>query len=170
MKHCTPNSRCRHLECATCTWRYAGQVAQRIDLSTRGSTLHGIEIGGFENFALFRTAVRNLIDYRRRSRGPWGDLLLHVWHCRDAGASGIIGSGLVGIGEFGSVLRRRWQVQCRPVIVEELRVEIYRIVRQVGYSNASRYQHVKLAVWPRRDRFRVITEAGICVDPMPIIL
>jgi hypothetical protein len=170
MKHCTSKSRCRRLECATCTWRYSGQVTQRIELLNRGSGLHVIEVGGYMNFPLWRTAMRNLIDHRRRSSRRWSDLLLHVWHCRDGVARGIIGSGLIGVGDLSSVLGRRWPLRLQPVPVEELRIATYQIARQLTHSEAARYQHVKFAIWPRRDELPVSSVAGVCVEPMPIIL
>jgi hypothetical protein len=177
---CKGSVHCHAVDCAKCSWRYAGRIATRIDASRNGS-LYAITIdipdASPSGFRQWRTRIRNRLDYLRTST-LWRNVGLHVWLCRDGKLRGVISFGTFGSAEVLSALSR-WPMALREIGCDDLWVEIYDVVKPSVISMAGptlgRYRPRKLSVWPCRCRLAPPTSTdaepnGDCVEPMPILL
>src|SRR3954468_18003800 len=115
---CHSDHRCAKLTCATCRWRYAGRVAQRI-LNRTSSHLYAVEIDAklhaLPDFWVWRVEARNLLDHRRRTCRWWRDLGLSVWLSHDGHVRGIVSLGAVTAEEFHSAVGRRWPPKLQAI-------------------------------------------------------
>jgi hypothetical protein len=113
---CKGSVHCHAVDCAKCSWRYAGRIATRIDASRNGS-LYAITIdipdASPSSFRRWRTRIRNRLDYLRTST-LWRNVGLHVWLCRDGKLRGIISIGTLGPAEVLSALSR-WPMALREI-------------------------------------------------------
>ncbi len=177
---CKGSVHCHAVDCAKCSWRYAGRIARRIDASRYGS-LYAITIdipdASPSGFRQWRTQMRNRFDYLRTS-APWRNVGLHVWFCRDGKLRGIISLGTLGPAEVLSALSR-WPMALREIGGDDLRLESYNVVKPSVISLAGptlgRYWSRRFSVWPCRSRSGppVRTDAEPCaesVEPMPVLL
>jgi hypothetical protein len=178
---CHGPDHCHRVECARCSWRYAGQFARRIETNHHGP-LYAITIEISDppsGFRLWRTQMRNRIDYLRTATSTsWRRVGLHVWFCRDGKLQGIISLGTLGPAEVLSALSR-WPMALREIGCDDLRIEIYDVVKPSVISlvgpTLGRYWSRKLSVWPCRSRLGPPTTTNAeptadFVEPMPILL
>jgi hypothetical protein len=121
--------------------------------------------------------MRNRLDYLRTST-LWRNVGLHVWLCRDGKLRGIISLGALGPAEALSALSR-WPMTLRAIGCDDLRVEIYDVVKPSVISLAGptlgRYWSRKLSVWPCRSRLGSPTTTDAApnagwIEPMPVLL
>jgi hypothetical protein len=177
MKTCCSQSRCTRIDCAVCARRYAGRLAKRIQTTATGK-FFAIELSlpspSLADFWSFRVEARNFIDHRRRSDQWWREFMLQVWLCQHE---------LRGIGSLGSLIesevleafQTRWPTSIRPLSSENLRLEIVQIVRPGLLPLAemsARYQSLKLAIWPRREKRMSaprLQPPRYDLEPMPIV-
>jgi hypothetical protein len=177
---CRSQHRCALTSCASCARRYASRLSRRI-LAHEARNLHVVEIGigtsHVSDFHSWRIEARNLIDYRRRTSRWWCESGLHVWLAHDSRLLGVVTLGSVTAEEFILAFTSRWPTALRPISSDNLRNEIFGAVRPgvITPAGSSRYQSLKLAIWPRR---RVsptkssISSAtsGRHVEPMPVLI
>jgi hypothetical protein len=178
MKTCCSQSRCARTDCAVCTRRYAGQLAKRIQACATGK-LFAIEMrlpaSTLADFWSFRVGARNFIDHRRRADQWWRDFMLQVWLCQDGRVRGV--GRLVSLTdtEVLEAFQSRWPTTIRPLSSENLRSEIVQIVHPGSLSSAelsARYQSMKLAIWPRREKRKAtarLEQSRYELEPMPIV-
>jgi hypothetical protein len=178
---CCSQSRCARIDCAMCARRYAARLAKRIQNTATG-TLFVIEMmlpsEGLADFWSFRIQCRNLIDHRRRSNFWWRSLLLHVWMGQDGKARGVASLGSLTSSEVFEAFQSRWPTNLRAITPDNLKLEIVSIIQPGAIypvQMSARYQTIKLAVWPPRQRARPrslisppIPTASIR-EPMPIL-
>jgi hypothetical protein len=121
--------------------------------------------------------MRNRVDYLRRST-LWKEFGLHLWLCRDGKLRGIISLGTLGPAEVLSALWR-WPMALREFGCDDLRIEIYDVVKPSVISMArptlGRYWSRKLSVWPCRSRLGPPTGTDAApnverIEPMPVLL
>jgi hypothetical protein len=178
MTKCCSQSRCSQLDCTACARRYAGRLAKRVQATASGK-LFAIEMQlpskGLADFWSFRIQCRNLVDHRRRRDFWWCSLLLHVWMGQDGMARGIESPGSLTSCEVQEAFQSRWPTTIRPLDSENLRSEIVQIVRPGLLPLAemsARYQSLKLAIWPRREKSKVtprLEQPRYELEPMPIV-
>jgi hypothetical protein len=180
---CRSQNRCALTSCASCARRYANRLARRI-LAHGAKNLHIVEIDISAcsplDFRTWRVAARNILDHLRRSNWNswWRDCGLHVWLGADGKLRGVAFLGAVTPHEFNSAFGSRWPTALRPISSDNLRNEIFGAVRPgviVPAESSSRYQALKLAIWPRRRSppkkssiSAVISDHHI--EPMPILI
>jgi hypothetical protein len=101
-----------------------------------------------------RTQLRNSIDHLRRHHPRWRDLALHLWLTQAGTLSGIVSLGTLGPIEVQEKLGSRWPMKLCPIVAEDLRVEVYRVLRRVWVEGrlGRGYQPVSIFVGPRRMR------------------
>lgn len=91
-------------------------------------------------FGKWRTAARNVIDYRRRTIRWWHSVGLWTWLSTDGRLRGVVSLGSITAAEFIECLGKRWPVTVRSIAAETLRVEIYKAVRKCPEPRSARYQ------------------------------
>jgi hypothetical protein len=141
--------------------------AVRIEISARSP----------DEFAVWRTAARNNVDYRRRRDERWQDLSMVVWVGRDGRARGVVSLGTLSECEFMARFGDRWPTRLDAIHPECLRLEIWAamrpgVVADVQPSGA-RYQHVRWAIWPSKGRQQSgpsQTGNAALIAPMPTLL
>jgi hypothetical protein len=123
----------------------------------------------------FRTQLRNAIDHLRRRHPLWRDLSLNLWLTRTNQLRGVVALGTLGSQEVCEKLGTHWPVTLRRIEAEDLRVEVYSVLRRVwaGETEGRRYQPLSLLVGPRRIRMvpecqNVLTHAAD--EPMPVLI
>jgi hypothetical protein len=179
MKKCCSQSRCGQIDCAACAHRYAGRLAKRIEVVASGR-MFAIEMAlpspTLADFWSFRVEARNFIDHRRRPCPWWRALLLHLWLSQSGRVRGIGSLGSLTSSEVLEAFQSRWPTSIRPLGSENLRSEIVQIVRSgslLSTEMSARYQSMKLAIWPRREK-RLPTlrfqQPRYDLEPMPIVL
>jgi hypothetical protein len=158
MKKCCSQSRCARTDCAVCSRRYAGRLSRRILTITTGK-LFAIELQlpspSLADFWSFRVGARNFIDHRRRLDRWWREFMLQVWLCQDGRVRGVGSLGSLTDTEVLEAFQSRWPTSIRPLSYENQRPEIVQIVRPGLLPLAeisARYQSIKLAIWPQRER------------------
>jgi hypothetical protein len=177
-KCCSSRSRCARTDCAVCTRRYAGRLSRRI-LTIASGKLFAIELQlpspSLADFWTFRVEARNFIDHRRRCCPWWRALMLHLWLSQDGRVCGIGSLGSLTSSEVLEALQPRWPTSIRPLSSENLRSEIVQIVRPDLLPSAdlsARYQSMKLAIWPRREKRKATLRIELPrydLEPMPIV-
>lgn len=179
--NCCSQNRCAGLKCVSCARRYARLVSRRIR-STASGGLYGIEIktsfGGPADFWSWRIEARNVLDYRRRTSRWWRECCLHVWLANDGSLHGIVALGGLTLEEFIDTFGSRWPTTLRSIGQENLQNEVYAASRpgQIATSPwiGGRYQGLKLAIWPRRQRAVARQSAPrelpvVGIEPMPVL-
>lgn len=178
---CHSGHRCNRLDCATCRWRYSGQIARRILDRTKGH-LYVVEIDAglhtLPDFGCWRIEARNLIDHKRRSCRWWRDLGISVWLSKDGRVRGIVSLGAVTAEEFNAAVGRRWPLRLRAIDPATVREEVYRVIRPGMIADfglgQGRYQPLKFAVWPCAHHSPGAPDhentAPTWIEPMPFIV
>jgi hypothetical protein len=177
MEKCCSRSRCARIDCAVCARRYAGRLSKRIHAVTSGR-LFAIEMAlpspSLADFRNFRVGARNFIDHRRRLDRWWREFMLQVWLCQDGRVRGVGGLGSLTDTEVLEAYQPRWPTSIWPLSSENLRSEIVRIVRPDLLPSAevsARYQSLKLAIWPQREKRKAtlrLEQPRYELEPMPI--
>jgi hypothetical protein len=179
MAHCHSAHRCARITCPTCTWRHALRQTRRI-LAISTGPLHTITLTtpnlSFSTIPITRVQLRNAIDHLRRHSSLWRGFSLHLWLTRSGKLEGIASLGTLGTQEVTEKLRLRWPMTLRPIIAEDLRVEVYRTLQRVWVEEGlgRGYQPFALYVGPRRMRAapkcqNVLTWQGPD-EPMPMFV
>jgi hypothetical protein len=178
MKTCCSQSRCARTDCAVCTRRYAGQLAKRIQACATGK-LFAIEMRlpspSLADFWSFRVGARNFIDHRRRLDQWWREFMLQVWLCQDGRVRGVGSLGSLTETEVLEAFQSRWPTSIRHLDSGNLGSEIVQTVRADLLPSAdmsARYQSIKLAIWPRREKRKAtprLEQPRYDLEPMPIV-
>ncbi|GGK28417.1 hypothetical protein [Salinarimonas ramus] len=102
----------------------------------------------------WRIACRNVLDHRRRESRWWRSFGLWIWLSADGRLRGFVACPEITEAEFLDGLARRWPVSLQLVPPGGLRDHVTAVVSpgRIAPVESSRYQHVRLAVWPRRAR------------------
>jgi hypothetical protein len=178
MKRCQSQSRCGEITCEVCARRYAGRLAKRIQTTATGK-FFAIELllpsPSLADFWRFRIDGRNFVDYRRRQCRWWNEFMLQVWLCQGGRVRGVGSLGSLTDTEVLEAFQSRWPTSIWPLDSENLRLGIVQIVRPGSLSSAelsARYQSMKLAIWPRREKRmspRRLQQPRYNLEPMPIV-
>jgi hypothetical protein len=126
-------------------------------------------------FRRWRRDLRNRVDYLRRRSPHWRDFGLHVWRSRDGKLRGIVSLATLGSAEAQDGFSR-WPTTLRAISSDDLRLEIYHVVKPSVISlegvGRGRYWARTASVFPRRE---LSISSGTGLDwehsePMPILL
>ena len=122
-------------------------------------------------------ALHNRVEggYLRRKFPRWRSFGLNVWLSHDNQVRGIASLGKLGLTEVQGGLSR-WPTTLRRISSDDLRVEIYHVVKPsvISLEGSARGRY-----WPRRASIRPCQEISVCSmpglnrdhdEPMPILL
>jgi hypothetical protein len=169
---CTSDHRCRLPCCASCAWRFSRHLTERI-LRVEPRSFLAVEIapdvGSFPT-----TAIRNIIDYRRRTgtfAARWRSLGIHLFDCADGRVRGVLTCRGLPV-DLVEAFTARWSTTIRVIEPEGVRATIYRVIKPgVIKLSGDRggYQNVRLSIWPRRERVQPRTSARHH-EAMPVLI
>jgi hypothetical protein len=114
-------------------------------------------LAGIGEFSGWRTAIRNVVDYRRRQYRWWRGVGIWCWLSEDDCIRGIASIGSVTESEFCGAFANRWPVSVRPITPSNLRHVMYwealrpSVIVEAG-PQQGRYQHIKITIEPQRTR------------------
>lgn len=174
---CSSAHRCSSTVCPACTWRYSLHVSRRI-LACKPRQLRAFTINcpatELIQFQRWRTSIHNAFCYRRRQCRWWRTVGVWGWWDGDR-LRGIISLGSITASEFDVALHRHGDVRLRPILIENIRTEVYAATRSmlsIQHGNAAgRYQPVKIAIAPGIDAAPSVAAVGSRMfAPMPMIV
>ncbi len=175
---CCSAHRCNDITCETCAWRHTRQVTHRILQGWPGPfytvTLTILDPSP-RGFRRARVELRNRLDYLRRKTPVWRNFGFLLYRVGDGTLQGIAALGGLGPADIQQGLGGRWPMTLRPILPEDLRLEVWRCMRPAVMAPAvterGGYQAVRLSIGPCRSVLRatVTSDPTDLADPMPVV-